>query len=174
MERSEKEKQVGELKEFILGKSSVFLTDYRGMTVEQTYTLRRAFDKAGAGYRVVKNTLAKLAVTGTPYALLNDGLVGTTGLVVSNDPVELTKVLLEYKKKFDKLQLKYAYMEGSRLEPDQFDAVSKLPSKDDMRAQFLSVLSATASKFVSVLAAAPRDFVCVLSARQDALENPGA
>ncbi len=173
MDRNEKEKQVEELKQLIHGKNSVFLTDYRGMTVEQMFALRRAFDKVGASYRVVKNTLAKIAVGGTKYELLAEGLTGTTGVVVSDDAVALVKVLLEHAKKFDKLKLRYAYLEGARVDATQFEAVSRLPGKDELRAKLLSVFQAASSSFVSVLAAAPRDFVGVLSARKDSLDQGG-
>lgn len=174
MERATKEKQVEELKQLIIGKPAVFLTDYKGMRVEEMYNLRRAFDKANTGYRVVKNTLAKLAIAGTPYEFLADGFTGTIGVAYSDDLTAPAKVLTEFAKKSDKLKLRIAYLDGKRIEPDQVEAVSKLPGKDDLRAMFLGVLKAPTSKFVGVLAAAPQKFIGVLSAREKALGQASA
>jgi len=169
MYRSSKERLVSELRELIVGRASVVLTDYRGMTVEEMYELRRECDKVGAGYRVVKNTLAKLAIAGTPYEFLTEGFQGTVGITYSDDPVAPAKVLSLFGKKAQNLSIKLGFLDGKRLEPDDIDALAKLPGKDELRGQLLRVFNAPATKFVGVLAAGPRDFLGVLAARGDAL-----
>ena len=171
MNRASKEQFVEELKELFIGKESVVLTDYQGLTVAQMYELRRDFDKVGAGYKVVKNTLAKLAIAGTDYEFLGEGLKGTIGVAYSDDPVAPAKVLAEAGKKFDKLTIKMGYLSGKRIEASDLEALSKLPSIDALRGQLLSVFNAPATKFVGVLAAGPRDFVGVLNARMQKLEE---
>ena len=98
MHRTAKKQQIEELRELIVGKMSVVLTDYKGMTVAEMFALRREFDKVGAGYRVVKNTLAKLAVADTEYAFLGEALQGTIGIAYSDDPVAPAKVLADFAK----------------------------------------------------------------------------
>ena len=169
MDRATKEQQVQELKDLLVGQSTVVLTDYRGMSVQEMFDLRRACDKEGVGYRVVKNTLAKLAVVGTDYDLLSEEFQGPVGVVFSEDAVAPAKVLAAALKDSKHLEIKVGYLDGKRLEPKDIDALSKLPSKDALRGQLLRVFNAPASKFVGVLAAAPRDFVGVLKARQSAL-----
>jgi large subunit ribosomal protein L10 len=169
MNKAEKERQVEELKDLIVGKQTVLLTDYRGMTVGEMFDFRRACDQEGVGYRVVKNTLAKRAIEGTDYDLLVEALEGPVGVVYSDDAVAPAKVLAKFLKECQNLVVKIGYLDGKKLESRDIDALSKLPSKDELRAQLLSVMNAPATKFVGVLAAGPRSFVQVLSARQNAL-----
>ena len=171
MHRTAKKQQIEELRELIVGKMSVVLTDYKGMTVAEMFALRREFDKVGAGYRVVKNTLAKLAVADTEYAFLGEALQGTIGIAYSDDPVAPAKVLADFAKKSKNLQVKLGYLDGKRLEASEVEALSKLPGKDQLRGQLLNLFNAPATKFVGVLAAGPRDFVGVLNARKEALEE---
>ena len=169
MQRAAKEQEVAELRELIVGRTAVVLTDYQGMTVEAMYELRRQFDKAGVGFRVVKNTLCKLAIAETPYELLASGLVGPVGVAYSDDPVAPAKVLSEFTRKNDKLTVKFGYLDGAKFEATDLDALAKLPGKDALRAQLLSIMNAPATKFVGVLAAGPRSFITVLGARGEAL-----
>jgi large subunit ribosomal protein L10 len=169
MERAEKERQIAELKSLIIGKQSVILTDYRGMSVGEMFDFRRECDKEGVGYRVVKNTLTKLALAGTDYELLNDALTGPVGLLYSDDPVAPARVLTKFIKDCEALNIKLGYLDGKTLVEKDIEALSKLPSKDELRAQLLSVMNAPAQKFVGVLAAVPRNFVGVLAARKNAL-----
>ena len=79
------------------------------------------------------------------------------------------KVLAAAGKKSKHLEVTLGYLDGKRLDPSQVEALSKLPSKDELRSKLLSVFNAPARKFVCVLAAGPRDFLMVLKARQEAL-----
>lgn len=169
MDRSAKEAQVAELKELLLGRSSVVLTNYAGMKVAEMYELRREFDKIGAGYRVVKNTLARLAIQGTEYEFLGKSLTGTIGVVFGDDPVATAKVLTEFTKKNQRLSVKLGFLGGKPLQAGALEALSRLPGKDQLRAQLLSTMKAPAQQFVGVLAAGPRNFVGVLNARKDKL-----
>ncbi len=171
MDRSTKEQLVSELRELIVGRASVVLTDYRGMTVEQMYELRRECDKVGAGYRVVKNTLAKLAIAGTDYEFLGEAFQGTVGIAYSDDPVAPAKVLSGFGKKATELSIKLGYLDGNRLAPADIDALAKLPSKDELRGQLLRVFNAPASRLVRLLNALPQNMLGVLNARKDSLED---
>ncbi len=169
MDRATKERTVEEIKTFMLGSNAVVLTDYRGMTVEDMFALRRQCREAGVSYRVVKNTLARLAIAGTDYEVLSDAFEGPVGIAYSEDPIAPAKVLANFIKECEHLTLRLGYMDGNLLSDTDITRLSKLPGKDELRAQLLSVFNATASKFVGVLAAVPRDFLGVLTARKDAL-----
>ena len=169
MDRATKEQTVEEIKTFMLGSNAVVLTDYRGMTVQDMFALRRQCREAGVGYRVVKNTLAKLAIVGTDYEVLSDAFEGPVGIAYSEDAVAPAKVLADFIKECKHLSFRLGYLDGNVLSDADITALSKLPGKDALRAKLLSVFNATASKFVGVLSAVPRDFVGVLTARKDAL-----
>ena len=169
MDKGQKAKLVAELRQMIVGKSGVFVTEYQGMTVEQTYALRREFDKVGTGYRVVKNTLARIAFEGTGYDILNKDLKGTSAVAFCDDPVAPAKVLVKAIKDYPHLKLRGGYLAGKRIEASEIDALSKLPGKDELRAKFLSLLNTPATMFVNVLAAGPRGLLNVLKARETQL-----
>lgn len=169
MDRAGKQQVVEDLKKLLVGKQSVVLTDYKGMSVAEMFDLRRKFDEVGAGYRVVKNTLCKLALAGTDYEFLAEGLQGTVAVAYSDDPVAPAKVLAEFRKTSKHLTVKMGFLDGKKLLAEQVDALAKLPSKDALRGQLLNVFNAPATKFVGVLAAGPRDFVGVLNARAESL-----
>jgi large subunit ribosomal protein L10 len=171
MDRAGKEQQVSELRELLNGKQSVVLTDYRGMSVQQMFDLRRACDKEGVGYRVFKNSLAKLAVAGTDFEILTEGLEGPVGWVYSEDAIAPARVLATFIKECEHLDIKLGYLNGKKLEASDINALSKLPSKDALKAQLLNVFNAPATKLVGVFAAGPRDFVGVLAARKNALDT---
>ncbi len=171
MDKTAKEKLIQEIKDVVVGKQGVYLTEYQGMTVEQTYNLRREFDKAEIGYKVVKNTLARLAFKGTEYDFLAKDLKGPMALAYANDPIAPAKVLVTALKAYDKLKFKAAFLTGARVDASQLDALSKLPGKDEMRARLLGLLQTPAQQMVSVLAAAPRQILNVLKAREQSLSG---
>jgi len=153
----------------MLGSNAVVLTDYRGMTVQDMFALRRQCREAGVTYRVIKNTLAKLAIAGTDYEVLSDAFEGPVGIAYSEDALAPAKVLANFIKECEHLTLRLGYLDGNVMSDTDITRLSKLPGKDELRAQLLSVFNATASKFVGVLSALPRDFLGVLTARKDAL-----
>jgi large subunit ribosomal protein L10 len=133
------------------------------------FALRRQCREAGVNYRVIKNTLAKLAIAGTDYEVLSDAFEGPVGIAYSEDALAPAKVLANFIKECKHLTLRLGYLDGNVLSDTDITRLSKLPGKDELRAQLLSVFNATASKFVGVLSALPRDFLGVLTARKDAL-----
>jgi large subunit ribosomal protein L10 len=117
MLKVEKEKTVNELKEKFSETKSVFLTDFRGLNVEEMSKLRRELKKGGAEYRVTKNTLIRMAAQQSGLEAIADYLKGPTGLVLSyQDPVTPAKVLYEIHQKTEKPKIKAIWMEGCLVE----------------------------------------------------------
>jgi len=171
LNKNSKEQLVAELAEKLAAAKAAFLTDYRGINVDQANTLRGELHKAGVEYRVVKNTLLKLAIKGTDNECLNDYLNGPTSLtIVNDDPVAPAKVLSEFAKKVDKFSLKGGVLDGKVLSIDDIKALADLPSREVLLAKMLGSLNAPVSNFVGVLAAVNRSLVQVLAAIRDQKE----
>lgn len=144
---------------------SIFLTDFKGMSVEQANDLRRAFRDAGVEYRIIKNTLARLSFKNAGIEELNDYLVGCTSFAFGEkDPVAPVKVIKEYTKKNKdvKISIKGCIFEGKVFGAEQSDALAELPTREALFSQLLSVLQAPMSNLLGVLQASGQKLVGVL------------
>lgn len=168
MNRDNKEQVVAELAEKLASAKATFLADYRGLNVEQLNKLRSELRAAGVEYRVVKNTLLRLAAQGTGAAALDPFLEGPTAIAIAGqDPVAPAKILSEFAKTNAKFELKGGALEGKTLSVEDVKALAELPSREQLLAMMLGSLNAPATNFVGVLAAIPRSLVQVLAAIQD-------
>lgn len=169
MNKDNKAQLVAELAEKLASAKAAFVADYRGLKVEQVNDLRGKLRAAGVNeYRVVKNTLLKIAIKGTDAECLNDLLAGPTAIaIVQDDPVAPAKALSEYAKGNDKFELKGGMLEGKSLGLEEIKALADLPSREVLLAKMLGSLNAPATNFVGVLAAIPRSLVQVLAAIKD-------
>ena len=155
-------------------KAMVF-ADYRGLTVEQDTELRRALREAGVEYKVVKNTLTRFAAEENGLEELYPHLTGPTSMASSDtDPVAPAKVLSEFAKKFDKLELKIGVVEGKIVDVDGIKALAALPSKEELIARALGGFNAPISGFVNVLNANIRGLVVALNAIAEQKEKATA
>lgn len=171
MNKQSKEAVVAEFSSKIAASKAAFLADYRGLTVEQANELRRKLRDAGVDYRVVKNTLLRLAARETPAECLNEYLHGPTAIAfATDDPVAPAKALVEFAKSNKVFELKAGLLDGKLMTVEDIQALSDLPSREQLLAKILGSLNAPASNFVGVLAAVPRSLVQVLSAIQDQKE----
>ena len=100
MKRSEKNNFVQKLNEELKNSSSVIVTHYAGLSVNETDNLRNSMRDNGAKFKVTKNRLTKIALTGTPYESIEDLFTGPTAIAYSSDPVAPAKVSVEFEKKF--------------------------------------------------------------------------
>ncbi len=149
----------------IKASKSLVFADYRGLTVEQDTEMRNALRKAGVEYKVVKNTLTKLALKENEISGLDEFLNGPTAMAISeNDLVAPAKVLSEYAKKFDKFELKAGIVEGNILDLDGIKALAELPPKEVLIARVLGSMKAPLSGFVNVLNGNMRGLVVALNA----------
>ncbi|MCD6580438.1 MAG: 50S ribosomal protein L10 [Desulfuromusa sp.] len=150
---------------------AAFLADYRGLTVEQVNELRGKLHEAGVEYRVVKNTLLRLAAKGTSFECLSEYLQGPTAIAISqDDPVAPAKVLNDFAKDSKVFELKTGVLDGKILSAEDIKALADLPSREVLLAKMLGSINAPVSNFVGVLAAVPRSLVQVLGAIKDQKE----
>lgn len=152
-------------------KAMVF-ADYRGLTVEQDTELRSALRKAGVDYKVVKNTLTRFAAKENGLDGLDSYLNGPTAMASSDsDPVAPAKVLNEYAKKYDKLELKVGVVEGRIIDVNGVKALADLPSREVLISRVLAGFNAPITGFVNVLNGNIRGLVVALKAIADQKES---
>ena len=170
--RPEKQQEIEKLKENFSKAQSAILADYRGLTVAEMNEVRGKLREASVELRVTKNTLAKIAVKGTGSELLSDSFVGPTAIAFSyEDPVSAAKVLQELVDIYETLELKAGVLGDKMLSLDDIKALSKLPSKDALLGQLLSVLNGPMTGFVNVLVGNQRKLVQALAAIRDQKEK---
>jgi large subunit ribosomal protein L10 len=153
MDRNEKADVVAALRTTFQNAASVVVTRNLGLTVAQSTDLRNKMREAGADYKVAKNRLAKIALEGTPYAGISDLLTGPTALGTSSDPVAAAKVIAEFAKTNDKLEIVGGGMGDTVLDVAGVSALATLPSLDELRAKILGLVQAPATKLAQIAAA---------------------
>lgn len=146
MDRNEKQEFVSTLRSSLEGKSLVVVTQQTGLTVSEVTDLRAKMRAAGANYKVIKNTLARLAVQDTPVAPLGDHFKGAVALAFSEDPIAAAKIAVEFAKTNKKIQVVAACLDGKLLDAAHVNALAQLPSLDELRAKLIGLLQAPLSK----------------------------
>ncbi|WP_066589060.1 50S ribosomal protein L10 [Sphingomonas pruni] len=150
MDRGQKAAAVAELKQTFSEVGVVVVTRNLGLTVAQSTQLRTKMREAGASYKVSKNKLAKIALDGTDYLSLGDMLTGPVGLATSIDPVAAAKVVVDFAKTTDKLEIVGGAMGATALNVEGVKALATLPSLDELRAKIVGLIQAPAQKLASI------------------------
>jgi len=150
MDRAQKAESVAELNRTFGEVGVVVITRNLGMTVAQSTDLRNRMREAGATYKVAKNRLAKIAIEGTDYSGLADLLTGPTALATSVDPVAAAKVVVDFAKTNDRLEVVGGAMGSTLLDVNGVKALAELPSLDELRAKIVGLVQAPAQKLASV------------------------
>lgn len=164
MDRQEKAEVVSALNASLQQMGAVIVTRNLGMTVAQSTDLRQKMREAGAGFRVTKNKLAKIAIVGTDYAGLTDMFTGPVGLATSVDPIAAAKVVVEFAKTNDKLEIVGGAMGTQVLDMEGVKALATLPSLDELRAKIIGLVQAPATKVATVLQAPAAQLARVFNA----------
>jgi large subunit ribosomal protein L10 len=151
MDRTQKEALVADIRGRLESAAVVVVARQSGLTVEEVTQLRRDMRAANAEFKVLKNTLAQIAVKGTKLEGLTEMLGGPTALAYSSDPVAAAKALVTFANKNDKIQVVGATLDGKVLKTADVKALATLPSLDELRSKIIAVISAPATKLATLL-----------------------
>jgi large subunit ribosomal protein L10 len=167
--RTQKEEQVADLKDKFGRASCVYVAGFRGLDVESANVLRRRLHTEGGGdyeYRVIKNSVLRLAAGDTPVADVIEHFEGPTAIAISyGDPVGLAKVLSDFADDNEVFNLRAGVLEGSAVDAAEIAAVAKLPSLDQLRGQIIGLIQAPATKLVRLFSEPGGQLARVVSAR---------
>ena len=172
MPRPEKVQAVAEIKEQIEGARAVYLTEFRGLTVSQPQTLRRALRDTGADYKVVKMTLAKRAADELGIEGISEHLVGPTALTFAHDDAVATaKALKDASKENENLVLKAGIMSGDILLPEQVSKLAEIEPREVLLAKIAGGAKAPLFKAAGMFAAFNRNAANMFSQLLDKKES---
>ena len=147
-----KQPVVQEITDLLNGAATAVVVDYRGLTVEQDTRLRKALREAGVTYKVYKNTMIRLATKGTEFESLDPDLEGPTALAVSkDDATAAARVLFNFAKTADKLELKAGIVEGVYYDTNGIKTIAAIPSKEELLGRLLGSMQSPITNFARVL-----------------------
>jgi len=149
----EKQAVVAEVSAQVAQSQTIVLAEYRGIQVADITKLRASARQSGVYLHVLKNTLARRAVQGTPFESLADSMLGPLVYSMSADPVAAAKVVCDFAKTNNKLVVKAGSMSGSLLSADQIAVLAATPSRDELISRLMATMNAMTAKFVRTLAA---------------------
>jgi len=162
--RSEKQADLDKLKSELAKVSTVILTTFQGIKVDEDTKLRRAVQAAGGKYKVVKNTLAERAGAGTPAENLLKNLTGTNSIAYTEtDPVALAKAITKIAKDVPAFQFKSGVVEGRVVSIADIKQLANLPSKEELISKIMFLLNAPAQRIAVALNALPRNLAVTVN-----------
>jgi large subunit ribosomal protein L10 len=170
MNRQQKAAKVEEVSALVAKAHTIVVAEYRGLDVGSVTKLRKQARNEGVQLRVLKNTLARRAVSGTAFAGLSDKLVGPLVYGFSADPVAAAKVLAAFAKDNDKLVLKGGAMPNFVMDGAGVKSLATMPSREELLARLMATMQAPIGQFVRTLNEVPARFVRTLAAVRDAKE----
>ena len=169
-----KKEVVAEVSARLKTAQTVVLAEFRGLPVEDITVLRSQARASGVYLRVLKNTLARRAVQGTPFEKLSDQMVGPLAYGISEDPVAAAKVLHAYAKGNDKLVIKGGMMPNYLMSAKEVGSLATMPSRKELLAKLMGTMQAPIAKFVQTLNEVPTKFVRAVAAVRDQKEKATA
>jgi len=174
LNRQEKAAKVEEVSALVATAQSIVVAEYRGLDVESATKLRKQARSQGVQLRVLKNTLARRAVSGTAFAGLSDKLFGPLVYGFSADPVAAAKVLSGFAKDNEKLVVKAGAMPNYVMDEKGVKALATMPSREELLARLMATMQAPIGQFVRTLNEVPARLVRTLAAVRDAKERAAA
>src|SRR5438552_3314796 len=162
---------VAEVAAKLAAAQAVIVAEYRGLDVGRVTQLRSKARKSGLYLRVLKNTLARRAVKGTPFEKLSEQMVGPLMYGIAQDPVAGAKVLADLSKENELFVIKGGAMPGSLMSAKDIKALAALPSRQELLAMLVGTLQAPVTKLVRTMNEVPGKFVRTLAAYRDTKER---
>lgn len=172
MNKSEKAVIIEAIKSRANDASFAAITDFKGMTVEELTGLRVRLRNAGGEYHVVKNTLARIALTDGKHDTLKDKFHENCAVALAfDDPVQVAKALNDFVKQSKLFQLRCGSLDGKPMDAAQIEALAKLPGREQLLGQLLGTMNAVPTNFVSLLANVIRGLLYALKAIEEQKQN---
>lgn len=174
MNREEKAKIIEQLNKKAKEASIALVTDFRGLKVEDMEQLRSRLREQNIDFQVVKNTLARMALEGSPHNVIKDGFRDCCAIAFGyDDPIVASKVLVNFAKKNKNFELRFASFQGEYLTPEKINDLSQLPSREELLSRFLRTCNAVPTNFVSLLGNVMRNFLYALNGIKEQKEQQG-
>ena len=170
----QKQAVVAEVAAELAGAQAVIVAEYRGLDVARITQLRAKARKSGLYLRVLKNTLARRAVKGTPFEKLSDQMVGPLMYGIASDPVAGAKVIAEFAKENELFVIRGGAMANTKMSDKDVKALALLPSREELLAKLMGTMQAPVAKLVRTMNEVPGKFVRTLAAVRDAKEKAPA
>jgi large subunit ribosomal protein L10 len=174
LSRQEKAVKIDEVSAMVAQAKAIVVAEYRGLNVESVTRLRRQARSQGVQLRVLKNSLARRAMAGTPFAVLADRLAGPLVYGMGPDPVAVAKVLSSFAKDNDKLVVKAGAMANFVMDDKAVKALATMPSREELLAKLMATMQAPAAQLVRTLNEVPARLVRTLAAVRDARQAQAA
>ena len=163
----QKKAVVSEVVQIFSAAQAAVLAEYRGLSVAQITELRSEARNNGVDIRVIKNTLARRSVSGTPFECLSDHFVGPVLISSAGDPIAVAKVVSKFAKDHEALKIMVGVMNGGLIDKSTIQMLAKMPSRDELLATLLATMNAPLEKFVRTLKEVPGKLVRTMAAYRD-------
>ena len=170
----QKQAVVAEVAAQLAKAQAVIVAEYRGLDVARVTQLRAKARKSGLYLRVLKNTLARRAVKGTPFEKLTDAMVGPLMYGIAADPVAGAKVIAEFAKENEQFVIRGGAMPNTKMSDKDVKALALLPSREELIAKLMGTMQAPVAKLARTLNEVPGKFVRALAAYRDSKEKAAA
>jgi len=165
--RSEKLESVAELEALYKLSETVIVTHYHGLTVSQMTKLRKSLIEAGAGFKIVKNTLSQIAAKRAGLDDVSSLFAGPTAIAYSSNPATIAKTVVKFAETNDNLKIVGAIIDSKIVDSATVRIIANLPSLDELRGSILGLLQSSATNITRVLNASPTGLARVLQARAE-------
>ena len=170
----QKQAVVAEVAAQLAKAQAVIVAEYRGLDVARVTQLRSKARKSGLYLRVLKNTLARRAVKGTPFEQLSDQMVGPLMYGIATDPVAGAKVIAEFAKENELFVIRGGAMANTKMSDKDVKALALLPSREELIAKLMGTMQAPVAKLVRTMNEVPGKFARTLAAYRDWKEKAAA